>query len=85
MILLAIAGFKAAPTAMWRALEGAAFAFFAVLTAFRLVAAAASLAPPAKEPEVKWDGPLPIYTILCPLYREALILPDLAARIAPLR
>jgi cellulose synthase/poly-beta-1,6-N-acetylglucosamine synthase-like glycosyltransferase len=83
-VFLLAAGFKAAPALMLRAIEGAAFVFFAALTAFRLAAAAASLAPPEPAPAKRWTGPLPIYTILCPLYREARVLPDLAARLARL-
>ena len=61
-------------------LEIVAFVFFAVMIAFRCAAAFSALAPP-KPSAVTWSAPLPVYTILCPLYREARVLRDLAARL----
>lgn len=54
----------------------AALALFAIVTGFRLVAAAQlqSVLQRLAEP-AEW----PIYTILCPLYREANVTPDLVA------
>jgi cellulose synthase/poly-beta-1,6-N-acetylglucosamine synthase-like glycosyltransferase len=62
--------------------EGALIAF-SVLTLWRLFAAAASLAP-ADCTQTRWVGELPIYTILCPLYREAHMLPALLERLGRL-
>lgn len=51
---------------------------FVCAIGFRLVAAAASLSP-APKPAARWTGPLPIYTILCPLRGEARVIGDLVA------
>lgn len=66
----------AAPTITWAFVHAAAVALFGFAILFRLVAAAhlspvlSRLADPAR-----W----PVYTILCPLYREAAVVPDLLA------
>lgn len=68
-----------APSVSWAALKLFAFAVFACAIAWRL-AAASSLAPALSrlaEP-ARW----PIYTILCPLYREANVTPDLIAALS---
>lgn len=80
-----IAGFvmaaRAAPALTFDALHVAALVIFAAAILLRLVAAA-SLAPflsrLADQPSV------PTYTILCPLYREANVTPDLVAALARL-
>lgn len=67
-----------APALTLTALHVAAFVLFAVVIGFRLIAAA-HLQPVLSrlaEPET-W----PTYTILCPLYREANVAPDLVAAI----
>lgn len=68
-----------APALTLTVLHLAAFALFAIVIGFRLVAAA-QLQPVLSrlaEPET-W----PTYTILCPLYREANVAPDLVAAIS---
>ena len=89
-ILFACAGVSAAFTfalvdARLAAQSAHAFGFgiFAILTATRLVAAAAALAPPRAR-AVTWTGDLPVYTILCPLYREAQMLPAIVERMSRL-
>lgn len=67
-----------APELTFSALHIGALSLFAVVIGFRLIAAAhlqpilSRLAEP-----VRW----PVYTILCPLYREANVTPDLIAAI----
>lgn len=70
-----------APGPTWLALQISAFALFASTIIWRLIAAASleptlsRLAAPAR-----W----PTYTILCPLYREAAVAPDLIAALSRL-
>lgn len=53
-------------------------AIFSLTVALRVAAAATIFRTP--EPlEVRWTAPLPIYTVLCPLRREAQSLPSLVA------
>jgi cellulose synthase/poly-beta-1,6-N-acetylglucosamine synthase-like glycosyltransferase len=70
-----------APAITFAVLHVAAFLFFACATLFRL-AAASNLSP------LLWrlaDPPrFPRYTILCPLYREANVVPELIAALARL-
>ena len=73
--------FSAAPDLSWRIAHAAAFVLFAIAIAWRL-AAAASLTPLLSriaEPQ-SW----PVYTILCPLYREASVVADLVASLSKL-
>jgi len=74
-----IAAFAADPraTAIW--LSIVASALFAAALAWRLCAAANALATPAAPLTTSEDAPP--YTILCPLYREAFVLPALVAAI----
>jgi cellulose synthase/poly-beta-1,6-N-acetylglucosamine synthase-like glycosyltransferase len=65
------------------ALHAAALGGFAFVIGIRLIAAAASLSP-RRAPHAGWRGPLPVYTILCPLYREAEVASDLVAALARL-
>ena len=70
--------FAHAPGPSFAALHVMALILFAAAIAFRL-AAASSLTPVLSrlaEPQ-HW----PVYTILCPVYREAVIVPDLVAAI----
>ena len=70
--------FRAAPALSFEVVHIAALALFAIAIALRLIAAA-SLSPTLSrlaEP-AHW----PIYTVLCPLYREANVVPDLVAAI----
>lgn len=55
--------------------------FFAGMV-FRLVVAAAALAPHDPPAPILTDAELPTYTILLPLHREAEVLPDLLAALA---
>ena len=74
-------GLGRAPDAVWATAHGIALGLFACAVGLRLFAAAASMMPrPA--PATRWTGELPVYTILCPLYREA---PSAAALVAALR
>lgn len=59
------------------------YAAFSALTVWRLFAAAAALAPQSAS-NFRWSGDLPVYTVLCPLYREAHMLAPLGARLARL-
>ena len=63
-------GFHRATAAMWDAAHWAALTLFAAFVFVRLFAAAASmmLAAPSGP---RWSDAAPVYTILCPLYREA--------------
>jgi cellulose synthase/poly-beta-1,6-N-acetylglucosamine synthase-like glycosyltransferase len=63
---------------LWAALHAIAWSGFAVVIGLRLFAAAASLAP-RRALGAEWSAPLPLYTILCPLYREAEVAADLVA------
>jgi cellulose synthase/poly-beta-1,6-N-acetylglucosamine synthase-like glycosyltransferase len=72
---------RVAPGATAAVLRAAAFAIFSVLTLWRLLAAAAVLAP-RKQSDVRWTAPLPIYTVLCPLYREDNMVGILSRRLA---
>jgi glycosyltransferase XagB len=72
-VLLAAAvwnGVRHAPDAISDAAHTVAFVLFASAISLRLFAAAASMAP-AREDGPRWEGPLPVYTLLCPLYRES--------------
>ena len=71
-------GFKRAPDALWGATHWAALILFAGFVFMRLFAAAASMMPRAPS-DVRWTGAAPVYTILCPLYREASSSPALVA------
>jgi hypothetical protein len=65
----------------------ARFALCALFIAFitlRLTAAAYIAAAPEAPAQSRWRGDLPIYSILCPLHREAAIAPDLVAALANL-
>lgn len=68
--------FSEAPALTWRVLHLSAIALFAAAILWRLLAAAqlAQLLSRLATPET-W----PTYTILCPLYREANVTPDLIA------
>lgn len=70
-----------AVTQIW--LHAAILFVFGCAIGVRIVAAAASLAPQAPAPP-PWQGPLPRYTLLCPLFLEADIAPDLVAALARL-
>lgn len=73
--------FRAAPGLSFEIAHITALVFFALAIGLRLVAAASlspllsRLAAPAR-----W----PVYTVLCPLYREANVVPDLVAALAKL-
>ncbi len=84
-VALAVA-LQAAPGAAQTALRIIAFTAFAGLTIWRLLAAGAALSRLVARAEAKpvWDGDLPVYTILCPLYREANMVKGLAERLAQL-
>jgi cellulose synthase/poly-beta-1,6-N-acetylglucosamine synthase-like glycosyltransferase len=72
---LAAFGF-AAPATAWTVLVALATTAFLAGTLFRAALACLSGAPTA--PIAPFDGELPAYTILVPLYREANVLPRLA-------
>lgn len=65
------AGIAASPEIAWRVAHAVFWALFAAATVLRLFAAAATLKDPGAPTGPVWQGPLPRYTILCPLYREA--------------
>ncbi|MBL8551565.1 MAG: glycosyltransferase [Hyphomonadaceae bacterium] len=56
---------------------------FALVILIRVFAAAASLAPPRHAP-MRWTGAAPIYTILCPLFKEARVAEALVASLSAL-
>jgi hypothetical protein len=72
----------AAPDLAWRGLAFCAAVTFVAGTMFRTVLAAIGGKP--KDEPTDCDGPLPVYTILVPLYREANVVPDLAAALRAL-
>ncbi|MFZ4601468.1 MAG: glycosyltransferase [Caulobacterales bacterium] len=89
IVLVLLAGVVAAFAAFWpSAAQGiAGFALCALFIAFitlRLAAAAFVAAAPVGPPPIRWSGELPIYSILCPLHREAAIAPDLVAALSKL-
>ena len=71
-------GLTHAQNAMWAGAHAFAFALFASAVILRLFAAAASMMA-TEDAGARWDGALPVYTILCPLYREAQSVPALVA------
>jgi cellulose synthase/poly-beta-1,6-N-acetylglucosamine synthase-like glycosyltransferase len=77
-VLLALA----APDLAWRGLTYGAVAAFVAGTLFRTVLAAAGSAPAAEATDD--DCTLPVYTVLVPLYREANVVPQLAAALRAL-
>lgn len=81
LIAAIVWAFRAAPALSFEVAHIAALTLFAIAIALRLVAAA-SLAPTLSrlaEPQT-W----PVYTVLCPLYREANVVPDLVAALSAL-
>ena len=72
---LAVFGF-AAPATAWTTLVALTTAAFLAGTLFRAALACLSGAPAAAI--APFEGELPVYTILVPLYREANVLPRLA-------
>ena len=62
----------------WLVLRAVAWVAFTRAIVLRLLAAGASLALP-EPPKQHWTDPLPIYTVLCPLRREAASVPGLVA------
>lgn len=85
LIGLAVWAFQQDATLAGGALYALVYAFFAAMIALRLFAAAATLAAP-EAPAAPGPLPaaLPVYTILCPLYREAAVVPALAQALARL-
>ncbi len=71
-------GLRYAPGAVFDGAHALAFLLFASFVILRLFAAAAAMMP-TDNAETRWEGPLPVYTILCPLYREAPSVPALVA------
>lgn len=63
--------------AVWVALHVLTFALFALAIAFRFTAAALAAEPPPAPRAPPKDAPL--YTIICPLHREAALVMDLVA------
>jgi hypothetical protein len=63
---------------VWAALHAMVWSGFAVVIAIRVFAAAMSLSPP-RATGARWSGPLPVYTILCPLYMEGDVAAELVA------
>ncbi|MBT9447648.1 MAG: glycosyltransferase [Hyphomonadaceae bacterium] len=62
----------------WLILRAVAWVAFTGAIVLRLFAAGASLTLP-EPPAKRWTDPLPVYTVLCPLRREAASVPGLAA------
>ncbi|MGE0743233.1 MAG: hypothetical protein AB7O98_18000 [Hyphomonadaceae bacterium] len=71
--------FEAAPSLTFGALHIGALVLFALAILWRLLAAA-NLSPLLSP--LAADARLPTYTLLCPLYREANVVPDLVAALA---
>lgn len=71
-------GLQREPAAMAAGAHWAALTLFASFVFLRLFAAAASMMLPART-AAGWTDPLPAYTVLCPLYREASSVPALVA------
>ena len=67
-----------APDLSWGVAHALLYALFLIAMAWRLLAAA-NLRPQLSRLWTPRDGHWPIYTILCPLYREALVAADLVA------
>jgi cellulose synthase/poly-beta-1,6-N-acetylglucosamine synthase-like glycosyltransferase len=68
----------AAAAATAAAAHIAVWVIFAAASITRLAAAWAALAPPPS-PRARWTAPLPTYTLLCPLFREARMVGPLVA------
>jgi cellulose synthase/poly-beta-1,6-N-acetylglucosamine synthase-like glycosyltransferase len=62
------------------------YVLFSLFTVWRLAAAAAAISDlkPDVSESIGWTGELPIYTILCPLYREANMVAAIAERLGRL-
>ena len=82
-VLLATALLAFAPAAIIEALSGALCALFLAASILRLSSACFTSAAP-KRPVRIADARLPIYTIICALYREAPVVKDLVAAIRAL-
>jgi glycosyltransferase XagB len=67
----------------WLCLRAFAWLAFTAAIVLRLLAAGASLALP-EPPATQWTDPLPVYTVLCPLRREAASVPGLIAALRKL-
>lgn len=68
----------AAPALLGVWAHAAGLFVFSLAIGFRLVAGGASLSP-ASQTSSRWTAPLPTYTLLCPLFLEADIAPQLVA------
>lgn len=80
LILAALALLTAsafAPTLTGAVAQTLLAVLFTAALMLRLAAAAAALVPPRPPPPIL--GPLPVLTVLCPLYKEAAVAPDLVA------
>jgi glycosyltransferase XagB len=86
LVLLAI---LAVAAGIWRpawlaaSLHIGLFAIFAACAALRLASSLMLLKPPRRAPR-RWHGPLPVYTLLCPMFREAGQVPRLLAALGQL-
>mgnify|MGYP003386018124 CR=1 FL=1 len=75
-MILVFLGLLIAAAWIWRpawlaiSLHGALFAIFAACAALRLASSLMLIMPP-RQAQQKWRGPLPVYTLLCPMFREA--------------
>lgn len=78
LAILLVTGFYAAPQLTAQALRLFAFALFTAAIALRLFAAGAAEPSPSRLASPK---ALATYTVLCPIYREANVVPELIAAI----
>ncbi len=66
------------PDWLARSVHFALFTIFAACAVLRLTSALA-MALPERAPKRQWRGPLPVYTVLCPMFQEAGQIPRLIA------
>ena len=83
LVMLAFTFFAAAPIAVIEALGGLLCVLFLAAAMLRLLSACFTDDAPAR-PTCLDDAKLPIYTIVCALYREAAVVDDLVAAIRQL-
>ena len=72
--------FAAAPDAAIKAIAASCCAAFLAAGALRLLCAARAGPPPSRRPRIA-DHELPVYSIICPLYREAKVVRRLVAAV----
>jgi cellulose synthase/poly-beta-1,6-N-acetylglucosamine synthase-like glycosyltransferase len=83
LVTLAFGFFAGAPLAMIETVSGSMCALFLAAAILRLLSAGVPSAA-ATSPRLIGDAGLPIYTIICALYREAAVVDDLVAALCAL-